>query len=40
VVRVVRSIGVVEDEGPMSMDGLGNTISSTPGCGIVVATTV
>ena len=40
MIRVVRSIGVVEDEGPMSMDGLGNTVPSTPGRGIVVATTV
>jgi len=40
MVRVVRGIGVVEDKGPVSMDGLCNTVPSTPGRGIVVATAV
>lgn len=40
MVRVVRSIGVVQDKGPVSMDGLCNTVASTPGRGKVVATSV
>lgn len=40
MVRAIRSIGVVQDKGPVSMDGLCNTVISTPGRVKAVATSV
>lgn len=40
MVGVVRSSGVVEDEGPVAMDRLRNTVPCTPGRGIRMVTTI